>query len=145
MGVAVGIANCWLAAASAFNVPPALLYAIAEVESSFNPRAVAHAPNGTRSVGVMQINSVWFTKLAQIGVTEADLYQPCISIHVGAWILSQEMARYGASWEAIGAYYAGPYDGRSRWKLRHYREYAGKVIAAWHRLERRSGVRHDPR
>jgi soluble lytic murein transglycosylase-like protein len=139
--VASVTANCWLAAASMFNIPPALLYAIAEVESSFNPRAVANANNGTYSIGVMQINSTWFPVLESAGITEASLYEPCVSIHVGAWILAQEIERYGYTWEAIGAYYAGPYDERShRWKVRHYREYASKVLRAWTRLNRRSGM-----
>lgn len=139
------VLNCWFTAASAFNVPPGLLYSIAEVESSFNPRALAHAKNGTHSVGVMQINSSWFPALAQAGITERDLLEPCVNIHVGAWILSQEITRYGPTWEAIGAYYAGPYDARSlRWKLAHYRVYATKVLAAWHRLQRRSGEARPP-
>jgi soluble lytic murein transglycosylase-like protein len=134
-------ANCWLAAASAFKpeLPPALLYAIAEVETDFDPRAIEHPRNGTRSIGVMQINSVWFEKLAAAGISEKDLYDPCINIHAGAWILSQEVQRYGYTWEAIGAYNAGPYDSRSHhWKVRYYRKYAEKVLAAWKRLIKQS-------
>lgn len=124
--------NCWVDSAEHFNLPPMLLYAIASVESSHNPQAVAHANNGTRSIGLMQINSSWFPKLAQYGITEGSLYTPCVNIRVGAWILAQEVSRYGYTWEAIGAYYAGPYDAKTKkWKLRHYREYSGKVIARW--------------
>jgi soluble lytic murein transglycosylase-like protein len=134
-------ANCWLAASSAFNVPAPLLYAVAEVETGFNPYAIEHPKNGTRSVGVMQINSIWFPTLQRIGVSEQMLYDPCVNIHVGAWILSMEIARYGYSWEAVGAYNAGPYDARSHgWKVRYYRTYAEKVLGAWHRLNRRSGL-----
>lgn len=143
-GAAAVLANCWLAASAAFDVPAPLLYAIAEVESGFDARAVEYPRNGTRSVGVMQVNSVWFATLARIGVTERMLYEPCVNIHVGAWILSMEIARYGYSWEAIGAYNAGPYDARThRWKVRHYRAYASKVLNAWRRLNRRSGL--EPR
>lgn len=147
MGVAVtAAANCWLAAASAFNVPAPLLYAVAEVETGFDRYAVEYPRNGSRSVGVMQINSIWFPMLAKIGVTEETLYEPCVNIHVGAWILSMEIARYGYSWEAIGAYNAGPYDERShRWKVRYYRTYAEKVLGAWHRLNRRCGLEPDAR
>lgn len=131
------IANCWLAAATAFepNLPPALLYAIAQTESALNPHAVEFPRNGTRSIGVMQINSIWFKHLAAVGIAERELYDPCINIHAGAWILSQEVKRYGYSWEAIGAYNAGPYDARTRsWKLKHYRAYAAKVLRAWRGL-----------
>lgn len=136
-GIASSIANCWLAAASAFepNVPPALLYAIAQVETAFDPLAVEFPRNGTRSIGVMQINSIWFDELEAAGISETELYDPCVNIHAGAWILSQEVKRYGYTWEAIGAYNAGPYDAKSRpWKLKYYHAYATKVLRAWRNL-----------
>lgn len=137
--VAAVVANCWLATAAAFELPPGLLYAIAEVESSFDPHAVAQANNGTRSVGVMQINSSWFGALEAFGISEVDLRDPCTSIRVGGWILAQEVRRYGPTWEAIGAYFAGPYDGpRQRWRLKHYHGYANRVLRAWAKLRDRS-------
>ena len=133
--LSVGTLHCWLAAANAFNVPPGLLFAVAEVESSFRAEAMALAANGTHSVGLMQINSSWFPALERAGISETNLYDPCTNIHVGAWILGQNISRYGATWEAIGAYYAGPYDAKSyRWKLPLYRTYAGKVLKAWRRV-----------
>lgn len=130
--------NCWAAAALRYDLPVDLLYAIGQVESSHNPNAIAHANNGTRSVGIMQINSSWFEQLATMGIHEADLADPCINIQVGAWILRQEVERYGYSWEAIGAYYAGAYTEKNRhWKIRHYEEYASKVFTRWRRLHER--------
>lgn len=130
--------NCWSAAAIRYDLPVDLLYAMGLVESDHNPHAVAHANNGTRSVGVMQINSSWFAQLEQYGISEADLRDPCTNIQVGAWILAQEVARYGYSWEAIGAYYAGAYSEKTRhWKMRHYKEYAGKVFARWRAVRER--------
>jgi soluble lytic murein transglycosylase-like protein len=124
--------NCWVAAGQFHNVPPTLLSAIAEVESAHRPEAIAHARNGTYSVGLMQINSGWFELLGRYGISEEMLFEPCVNIHVGAWILAQEIRRYGPTWEAIGAYYAGAYDKRSmHWKLPHYRRYALRVLAAW--------------
>jgi soluble lytic murein transglycosylase-like protein len=131
------IAQCLLAAATAFepNVPPALLYAIAQTESAFDPRAIEFPRNGTRSIGVMQVNSIWFDELAAAGISEEQLYDPCVNIHAGAWILSLEVKRYGYTWEAIGAYNAGPYNEKTRsWKLKHYRGYATKVLRAWRDL-----------
>ena len=130
--------NCWLVAAQTTGLPPSLLYAVSEVESSRRPHAVAKAPNGTYSVGMMQINSSWFPRLLTVGIRPADLLRPCTNIQVGSWILAGEVNRYGYTWEAIGAYYAGPYDARSeRWKHRQYREYAQKVFQAWRRIESR--------
>lgn len=136
MGVVASIAaNCWLATAQAFDLPAGLLYAIADVESAFNPSAISHASNGTRSVGVMQINSSWFKVLESMGIAESDLRDPCTNIRVGGWILAQEVRRYGYSWEAIGAYYAGPFDRpQQHWRLKHYHGYANRVLRSWQRF-----------
>lgn len=105
------------------------------VESGHNPKARAIANDGTYSVGLMQINSSWFPTLQKYGIEESQLWEPCINIQVGAWILRQEVDRYGYSWEAIGAYYAGAYNTKNyRWKIRHYREYATKVLDRWQRI-----------
>lgn len=130
-----GAVNCWAAAAYRYQVPADLLYAIGSVESSHNPKARAVANDGTYSVGLMQINSIWFPTLLRYSITETQLRDPCINIQVGAWILRQEVDRYGYSWEAIGAYYAGAYNTKNyRWKIRHYREYAARVLNRWQRI-----------
>ena len=97
---------CWDEAANRYAVSSALLYAIARVESGLNPTAVAWNRNGTRDIGLMQINSTWLPTLARYGVTERDLLEPCTSIHIGAWILAGNIARLGYTWEAVGAYNA---------------------------------------
>ena len=130
-----GSLNCWSAAAYRYQVPAELLYAMGSVESSHNPKARAVANDGTYSVGLMQINSSWFPMLQRYGIEEEHLWEPCINIQVGAWILRQEVDRYGYSWEAIGAYYAGAYNTKTyHWKIRHYREYATKVFDRWNRI-----------
>ena len=136
--VLAGSLNCWAAAAYRYEIPAELLYAIGSVESSHRVDARAVANDGTYSVGLMQINSSWFPTLSRYGIAETQLWEPCVNIQVGAWILRQEVDRYGYSWEAIGAYYAGAYTpGNYDWKIRHYREYAGKVLARWHALRER--------
>ena len=136
--VFTGAVNCWSAAAMQYDLPVELLYAIAAVESGHNHRAVARAADGTYSVGLMQVNSSWFTRPQERGITMAAVKHPCTNIHVGAWILAQEVRRYGHSWKAIGAYYAGAYNRRTQTrKLILYRGYAARVGAAWRQIAAR--------
>jgi soluble lytic murein transglycosylase-like protein len=103
-------AYCWDEAGQRYGIHPAYLYGIAKVESSLNPLAVNaghYQRTGSYDIGLMQINSRNLRALAQYKISERDLYDPCTSIHVGAWILRQTMNRYpGNMWEAIGAYNA---------------------------------------
>lgn len=101
-------ANCWNKAAHYYHVDPYLLYAIANVESGMNPYAIGKNHDGTRDVGLMQINSSHFSELEEQGINESRLItEPCTSIMVGASILSDMIKVYGYNWEAVGAYNAG--------------------------------------
>jgi soluble lytic murein transglycosylase-like protein len=103
-------AACWHAAGTRYGIDPALLAAVAAVESAFDPKAVnrSHrARTGSEDIGLMQINTRWLPQLAQHGVTREALLDPCTSVTVGAWILAGLFARYGTTWEAVGAYHAG--------------------------------------
>jgi len=110
---------CWDAAAARYGVSSELLYAIARTESALDPNAVGHNRNGTRDIGLMQINSAWLPTLAAYGIGEPELFEPCTSIHIGAWILAGNIQRLGYTWDAVGAYNAVDPDLR--------RAYAAKV------------------
>lgn len=98
----------WEEIGEKYYVNPSVLYAIAVTESSLNPNAVNRAnKNGTEDVGMMQINSWWFPKLKRdFGISRQDLFDPCVSLDVGAWVLADNMRRLGNTWNAIGAYNA---------------------------------------
>ena len=118
-GAALPAQACWDAAAQRYQVSSALLYAIARTESGLNPLAIGRNGNGSRDIGLMQINSTWLPTLASHGISERNLFEPCTNIHVGAWILAGNVSRLGYTWDAVGAYNA------TRPALR--RAYADKV------------------
>lgn len=98
---------CLLRAAEYHRVDADLLHAIATVESGLDPRALNQAnADGSRDIGLMQINSSWLPRLARWSIREQDLFDPCISAYVGAWILADNIRRHGPVWRAVGAYNA---------------------------------------
>lgn len=101
-------ATCtWESVGRKWGVNPYILFSIAKTESGLNPRAVNKSnANGSEDVGMMQINSFWFPKLAKFGIAREHLFDPCVSLDVAGWILSQNMERHGNTWKAIGAYNA---------------------------------------
>jgi soluble lytic murein transglycosylase-like protein len=96
----------WEGAAERYGVNPQVLYAIAAQESSLNPSAVHVNADGSQDVGLTQINSKWLPHLRKLGVTEENLSNPCINMHVGAYLLSLKMIQHGNTWQAIGAYHS---------------------------------------
>lgn len=122
------VSACWEEAGARYHISPYLLYAIAKTESGLNPAALNRNKNGSYDIGLMQINSSWFPTLRKFGVDEAQLLDPCTSIHVGAWILAQNMQRLGYSWDAVGAYNSSKQELRVKYALKVYRNIPPQVL-----------------
>ncbi len=138
--------SCWDQAANLHRVNPHLLVAIADVESNHRPVALSRNRNGTLDIGIMQINSVWLPQLEKYGITSRHLLDPCINVHVGAWILSRNMARFGeTSWRAVGAYNATRDDLRLRYARKVHDRLTKRLAAASRNGSSPSAVTVTPR
>lgn len=134
-------AQCWSEASRLSDTPVALLYAVANVESSLNPRAInlSHLRRtGSYDIGLMQINSTHLPALARQGILEADLYSPCTNLLIGAQLLADLFKRYGRTWNAIGAYNASCTQLRGPACTQARTRYAWKV---YRQLQRMQGQR----
>lgn len=102
-------AFCFSEAGDRYGVDPLLLISIAQVESSMNPKAINKNKNKSIDVGLMQINSIWFSILGKSwGITKDSLIEdPCQNVYVGAYILALNIKKNGVNWKSIGAYNAG--------------------------------------
>jgi len=122
------IMNYITAAGKHFNLSPRLIFAVAYTESNLRPDAIGRNKNGSRDIGIMQINTWWLPTLKKYGITEKDLFDPLTNIYVGAWILAQNMRRFGPRWKAIGAYNSS--------KVRYQKKYIRKVMANYQLVAR---------
>jgi soluble lytic murein transglycosylase-like protein len=118
---------CFEEAGKRYDVPAGLLWAIAKVESNFDPLAVNRNANGTYDIGVMQINSTWARQIGPRAWKELEK-DACANVNFGARVLADCISRYGYGWEAIGCYNAVSPERRV--------EYARRVIAVIDTMER---------
>jgi len=129
---ATSVAQCLNDASSSFALTPELLWAIKRVETGAAMGAVvARNTNGTTDVGWMQINSVWYPQLRSMGIDPDLLDDPCLNMHVGAWILSAQIQRYGVLHGIAHYHSANPRRGLA---------YADRVITEWSALMSSSGA-----
>jgi len=96
-------ADCFDEAAKYQKVNPLILRAIA---SHNRPDAQHKNANGSIDYGVMQINSIHLPVLAQYGISQGTLMEPCKNVYIAAWHLRHQMNKYGNTWQAVGAYHS---------------------------------------
>lgn len=97
-------AFCFEEAARRYGHNPLILKAMAVVESGMNPAAVNPT---SKAIGVMQIHPQHLPLLSKHGITRERLFDPCLNINIGAWVLNDMKATFGDTWRAVGGYGAG--------------------------------------
>ncbi len=91
------IAACLLLAAQTYEVPPAVLLGIYQVEGGQVGQEVGPNDNGSYDLGPMQINTLWMPELAVnwgVSVSKARQWvreDPCTNVGVAAWILRRHL------------------------------------------------------
>ncbi|MEY4676510.1 MAG: hypothetical protein RLZZ470_1017 [Pseudomonadota bacterium] len=120
--VGKSIDRCIQNAAEYHEVDPQLLRAILMVESRLNPKAMNRNTNGTRDIGVAQINSIHLPVLKVHGIQEDHLKDACINTYVGAWILRKQIAKHGLNWFGIATYHSTTPDKNYRYQVLVYNE-----------------------
>lgn len=97
-------AFCFKEAGNMYGISPALLRAIAKVESDLQPDAVNFNANGSYDLGLMQLNSWWAQKVSIELWDEAS--NACTNVKLGAWILARCVHRHEYTWKAVGCYHS---------------------------------------
>lgn len=124
---------CWEQAGQKYGIDPMMLKAIAMTESGLNPKI----ESPTSDIGLMGINRWWLPKLAQRGLSEQDVWEPCTNVHVGAWILQGNYRVLGKNWNAVGAYAAACSKLKGAACRRARTDYAQKVYRNWLSLQKK--------
>ncbi|WP_338927643.1 lytic transglycosylase domain-containing protein (plasmid) [Mycetohabitans endofungorum] len=116
-------ATCWEEAGRGYGIDPLLLKAIAWKESRGWTGAVGpKLADGNRALGLMQVNTIHLSTLTRFGIRREHLFDACVSQKVGAWVLADCIQRFGATWKAVGCYYAGPNSKNVAGQVRYVRD-----------------------
>lgn len=124
-----GTDECFRHAAARRHINVDLLYAIARVESHYDPAATNAK---SHAIGMMQILPWHLKWLQKYGISREDLYEACTNINVGAFILADFVRMYGYTWRAVGAYGVGMEKGKDSARI----AYAQLVERAYERITR---------
>lgn len=113
--------DCINEAAQCFKINPLIIKAIIWQESNNRQNVVNFNKNKTQDIGIMQINSIHFSALKSLGISEKEIREnSCANIFSGSWVLNQSIQNHGYSWEGIGKYHS---------KTPYYRDrYVSKLI-----------------
>jgi len=128
------IQNAAISYGEMYGICPELLEAIAFAESSYN----RNASNG-ECLGLMQINPKWHSdRMAELGYSEADLYEVWPSMHIAADYLAELFQEYSDPAMVLMVYNG---DSRADHFLEsgNMSEYAEDILIMAAELERKHG------
>jgi hypothetical protein len=132
------LAACLLTAAHTYQVPPAVMIGIMQVEGGHVGQAAGPNFNGTYDLGPMQVNTMWVPRLANLWhisgpAAHASVRDDgCVNVYVAAWILKQKIAETGSLYGGIAHYHSATPGEGSR--------YARRVIAV---MDSKGLIQHD--
>lgn len=90
-----------------YGVPFFLVKAIAITENNdMDKNSVSKNTDGTRDIGLMQINTSWIKNLPEEKLSVEKLKKPEHNIRVAFIILDDLIKKYGYNWESIGKYHS---------------------------------------
>lgn len=106
---------------SEYGIPSALMIALIDHESGFNPKAEGKNSNGTYDRGLCQLNSAYYdTWMKKLKYTTYDIYDPKTNIHCGCYVLGGYIRTTGTTREgmhkALMAYNMGAGGAGAKWK-----------------------------
>lgn len=129
--------TCWDYAGSKFNVDPWLLFAIADVESTFRTGIKSKNKNASYDLGLMQINTIHIPYFQGKGLSKEEIqYDSCKNIIAAAYLLRKSINKYGYNIDGIGGYHSGT--------PRLRKAYGQKVIKSYNELIARYYVSGEP-
>jgi soluble lytic murein transglycosylase-like protein len=64
----------------------------------------------------MQVNSHWLPQLKPYGITRDSLFEPCLNVHIGAWVLAQKIRAHGYNWPGFAAYHSATPEKQRRYQ-----------------------------
>lgn len=93
-----------------------LMKSIAITENAkFDENAIMYNTNGTKDIGLMQINTSWKHWMPEAGITNEKLKDVDFNIKVAFMIVDRIIQQHGYSWDSIGRYHSGTPKFKKAW------------------------------
>lgn len=98
--------DCISDAANLHRVNETVLRAISRHESRDRDDLVVPSANGSYDLGRFGINTTHLRELSKFGLDVSSIMDGCTNAYIAAWLYSKQVARFGNTWTAVGAYHS---------------------------------------